>query len=295
MTQKSWLLPLKSSSKAEWPDPKLSIGRECCSLGRNRCWEVAGPAQTMSDCLFPKIKGLLESRNEYLNEKEPIPVAIILGFYMIGRVEQKSNPTLLVTCVKKVPRRKALNIIMESGVLSLYPGVLLAESARSPLSLRPAVSLAMDDLEGDFGIYLAPLNYSSNHLNGMRVYIQNKRDGSAASRSATIGGLVYSENEQLERKYYGITVAHVFVPSSPDDQLQPASEDSEEDDIGFAFFGRDSENEEEDEEFIEVTSRGSSIQDPAVPAVLTLQQAVCRCPPHQHRPRNSLLVKSFLC
>src|SRR5271154_5992478 len=106
-TQTSWLLPLKSSAKAEWPDPELSIGRECRSVGRNKCWEVSGPAQTVSNCIFPKVKCLLESRNEYLNEKEPVPVAIVLGFFMIGRTEKKSNPTLLFTCEKKIPRRKA--------------------------------------------------------------------------------------------------------------------------------------------------------------------------------------------
>jgi hypothetical protein len=143
MAQRSWLQPLKSSTKAEWPDPELSMGRECRSLGRNKCWEVVGPAQTVSDCVIPKVKELLESRNEYLNETEAVPVALILGFYMIGRSEKKCNPTLLFTCEKKVPRQRALNIVVRSGLLGSYPGVLLAESAQSPLALRPAVSLGL--------------------------------------------------------------------------------------------------------------------------------------------------------
>jgi len=80
-TRTSRLLPLIISRKTEWPDPELSLGRECGNLSRNRCWEVEGTAQTVADCLFPKIKGLLESRSEYLNEGEPIHVAIILGCY----------------------------------------------------------------------------------------------------------------------------------------------------------------------------------------------------------------------
>jgi hypothetical protein len=263
-TQSSWLLPLRSPVKSEWPDPELSIGRECRSLGRNKCWEVAGPAQAIEDCILPKVKCLLESRNEYLNEKEPVPVPVILGYYMIGRSEKKSNPTLLFMCQKKVPRRKALNIVMESGLLSSYPGVLLAESPRSPLASGPAVSLGLDHLEPAilgraFDIYLAP----SISPSGMLIHIQDDQGGSAASRSATIGGLVYSENEELERKYYGVTVAHVFAQHVGDNLESPENDDNEEDDIDFAFYrqGDDEEDEDEDEDFVEATSRGKSTEN----------------------------------
>jgi len=266
-TQSSWLLPLKTSAKAEWPDPELSLGRSCRDLGRNKCWEVAGPAQAVLDCIFPKVKSLLESRNEYLNEKEPIPVAIIFGLYMIGRSAKKSNPTLLFTCEKKAPRRKALSIIMESGLLSPFPGVLLAESARSPLSTQPAVSLALDqqvlhDSANLFDICLAFSDCPLNGSRGMLINIRDRQEERETGRSATIGGLVYTENEERKRTYYGITVAHVFSHAIVDN-LAPRGNDVDEDDnIGFAFYGQSNEDEEEDEEFVEITSRGDSDPQP---------------------------------
>jgi hypothetical protein len=267
MIQRSWLPPLTSPTKAEWPDPELSLGRQCRSLGRNKCWEVTGPAQAVLDCIFPKVKCLLESRNEYLNEKEPIPVAIIFGLYMIGRSEKKSNPTLLFTCEKKAPRQKALNMVMESGLLSPYPGVLLAESARSPLACQPAVSLAScgDMLHGSkrvFDIYLETSPHHWNNLSGILVNIQSRHEGPRASRSATIGGLVYSEDGNLTRTYYGITVAHAFSHIAMGKLVQQNNDNVEdddsveEDDTEFAFYGQRNDDEEEDEEFIEMTSKG---------------------------------------
>jgi len=266
MTQTSWLLPLKSTAKAEWPDPELSIGREYCSLGRNKCWELRGPAQTIADRLFPKIKGFLESRNEYLNEREPIPVAIILGFYMIGRAEKKSNPTLLVTCEKKAPRRKALNVVMESGLLSTHPGFLLAESARSPLSFQRAASLALNhsklaNPERFFNIYPATLASSSKSPCGLLIQIKDSQNESIASRIATIGGLVYTEDEKLPT-YYGVTVAHVFAPSLDNNTESIDIKNNDEDDIDFAFYGpyNDEEDEDEDEDFTEASSRSRVIK-----------------------------------
>jgi hypothetical protein len=207
------------------------MGRECRSLGKNKCWEVVGPAQTVSDCVIPKVKELLESRNEYLNETEPIPVALILGFYMIGRSEKKCNPTLLITCEKKVPRQRALNIVMRSGLLGSYPGVLLAESARSPLAPRPAVSLGLAQLtlqgpEDEFKIYHVEPRSLSTGPCGMLIHVQVMHDELLGGRGATIGGLVYCENGEHERTFYGITVAHAFAPSTGDDLVSPGSDET---------------------------------------------------------------------
>jgi len=307
-TQSSWLLPLKSSAKPEWPDPELSLGRPCRDLGRNKCWEVTGPAQSVLDCIFPKVKSLLESRNEYLNEKEPIPVAIIFGLYMIGRSEKNANPTFLFTCEKKAPRRKALNIIMESDILSPYSGVLLAESARSPLALRPAVSLGSEegippnpnemfnelvsdepslldfdelhdiyfpndgmscdsggkraiyrDAKEAFNIYLAASASPSDGPRGMLVNIYSQYQPTEPCRCATIGGFVYCENKDLSRTFYGITVAHVFSHDATVTQIPQEDDSTEEDDVEFSFYGQHGDDEEQDEEFVEITSRGKSM------------------------------------
>jgi hypothetical protein len=267
--QRSLSIPLRSLTGADWPDPELSIGRGCCSLGRNKCWEVVGPAQETWNCIFPEVKRLLESRKEHVYERERTDIAVIIGFYMIGRNEKKSNPTLLLTCEKKAPRRNALQIIMESRMLSPYPGVLLAESARSPLALEPVMPLALDQAVLTnpgriFNIYMATSASISKVPCGMLIHVRDSLDESAVGRNATIGGLVYSENEKFERTYYGITVAHVFIPriSNGGNDLGLIVDDGGEDedgDIEFAFYGQGND-EEEDEAFVEATSRGELIQ-----------------------------------
>ena len=274
-TQTSWLPPTTSSAKAVWPNPELSIGRECESFGRNKCWEVAGPAQEFSERISPKVKELLDSRNEYLYEKEPVTdVAVIFGFYMIGRSEENSNPTLLFICARKKPRQKALKIVMESGLVSRY-GVLLAQSARSPLSPqgsvpRPVVPLASDQSllgksESTFDIYFARSTSLSTVPCGMLIHIQGNQDDSTSSRNATIGGLIYSENEKLERTYYGITAAHVFAPGARDNEALREDYSNEEDDAEFAFYGQENDIADEDDEFIEATSRGEAIMTRGTP------------------------------
>jgi hypothetical protein len=266
--QRSLSLPLRSPLRAEWPNPQRSIGTECCSLGRNKCWEVFGPALETWNSIFPEVKRLLESRKEHVYERERTDIAVIIGFYMVGRSEKKCNPTLLLTCEKKAPRRNALYIILESGILSPYPGVLLAESALSPLARGAAVPLALDQMvltnpERAFNICLAASATISKSPCGMLIHVQNSLDESAPCKYATIGGIVYSENEMLERTYYGITVAHIFSPSAGNVGNNPGlsdGQDNEDDDIEFAFYGQGQDEEEVDEDFVEATSRGKLIK-----------------------------------
>src|SRR5882724_5013092 len=74
----------RAPTVAQWPSPHLSLGNKCSSFGAKDCWEVTGPAEAISAEIFRAVRTLLNSRTEYLNEKEPKPCFIMFGLYMIG-------------------------------------------------------------------------------------------------------------------------------------------------------------------------------------------------------------------
>ncbi|KAH7416641.1 hypothetical protein BKA64DRAFT_636042 [Cadophora sp. MPI-SDFR-AT-0126] len=207
---------------APWPSPHLSLGKKCSPFGRKECWEVTGPAQVISSDLFGAVRTLLNSRTEYLNEKESKPCFIMFGLYMIGDDGAHANPTLLLSCERKVPRRKALKLVKESGILSGYPGVRLAESIRPPSVIQAPVFLggAEENLyvgEEDPDIVEWP---PSKSICGIPVYGREQiGPDSYSSYEATVGGVVC-----LNGKPYGLSTAHSFQKedlstSAPDDEF----------------------------------------------------------------------------
>ena len=204
---------------AQWPSPHLSLGTKCSTFGTKECWEVTGPAALISGDIFTAIRALLNSRAEYLNEKEAKPCFIMFGLYMIGDNEAHANPTLLLSCERKVPRRKAIKLIRESGILSEKPGVRLAESVRPPLVLRSPILLGSPGhyLPETFGdpdtVYWSP----SKSTCGIPVYGKDSSSGSLViSYQATIGGVVCFHD-----KAFGLSTAHSFHKNmglaAPDD------------------------------------------------------------------------------
>lgn len=207
---------------APWPSPHLSLGKKCSPFGRKECWEVTGPAQVISSDLFGAVRTLLNSRNEYLNEKEPKPCFIMFGLYMIGDDGAHASPTLLLSCERKAPRRKALKLVKESGILSEYPGVRLAESIRPPSVIQAPVFLGGAEehlyvIEEDPDIVCwSPSKFTC----GIPVHGRERAGpDSYSSYEATIGGVVY-----LDGKPYGLSTAHSFriedlSTSAPDDEF----------------------------------------------------------------------------
>ena len=135
---------------------------------------------------------------------------------MTGRRKEEANPTLLFSCSRVQPRRRAKEVVKQSKVLQDHPAIRLAHSKRPPQALRPFRLLVgpMKRVERGgvetFGeVYcISPVDRTC----GVPVLISRK-DGSF--RKATIGGIV-----QLDDKYYGLTVAHTFV----DDGFQSTGE-----------------------------------------------------------------------
>ncbi|KAE9365861.1 hypothetical protein N431DRAFT_418721 [Stipitochalara longipes BDJ] len=133
--RRSTKLGLFGLKKAQWPNPHLSLGIQCNRLGSNECWQAVGPAQDLFGLVSKSIGDLLDARVEDLEEGEPVAGHILLfGMYMIGKSATTAQPTLLLTCQRPKPRRRAIKYIRESGILKGYPKILLAESSLPPLA-----------------------------------------------------------------------------------------------------------------------------------------------------------------
>ena len=129
------LIPLFGSKKTQWPEPHLSLGTPCNRLGNNECWKAVGPAQDLFNLISKRIGDLLDERVEDLEEGEPVAGHILLfDMYMVGKSATIAQPTLLFTCQRTKPRRRAIKYIRESGILKGHPKILLAESSLPPLA-----------------------------------------------------------------------------------------------------------------------------------------------------------------
>jgi hypothetical protein len=125
-----------SLQKSEWPDPHLSIGTKCNRMGSNECWEATGPAQELFAQISQSVGDLLNARVDDIEEGEPVAGHILtFGMYMIGKGPRTARPTLIFTCQRPKPRRRAIKFIKESEILKNYPKIALAESAVVPMTL----------------------------------------------------------------------------------------------------------------------------------------------------------------
>jgi hypothetical protein len=207
---------------APWPFPELSIGDCCSPLGGFKCWEVGGPALIVSEGVHKAVKELLEMHVEYLHEAEPKPCFIAFKVYMIGRDEQKSNPTLLISCERKSPRQKAVKLVRDSPILKENAGFRLAESPRPPLRLMSPIRLGRSDGMNSedelMGLGAVTVYYSpTNATCGIPVYTEIS--GGEFVPKATVGGFV-----SLRGEIFGLSTAHGFVEEQkplavPDDEL----------------------------------------------------------------------------
>jgi hypothetical protein len=213
----------RSPSVAPWPSPQLSLGDKCSPFGSQKCWEVTGPAEAISSDIFAAVRTLLNSRTEYLNEKEAKPCFVMFGFYMIGDDEAHASPTLLLSCERKGPRRKALKLVRESDIIAKKPGVRLAESVRPPLVMQPPILLGSQ--RGTRTVSPHDILYWHPRIPvcGVSVYWGWVEHQESFSENAvylsrtTVGGIVCIGN-----KAFGLSTAHGFCrqdinTAAPDD------------------------------------------------------------------------------
>ena len=194
--------------KPSWPEPELSIGRELEALdSSHRCWDIKGPVLDLATRIYGAVQEELDLRSAYLVERERVHKPVLFQMYMTGRRSQDANPTLLFSCSREQPRRRAKEVVKDSGILREHPAVRLAHSKRLPQAPTPfrilVGSMKRIQTEGGglFGdVYcISPVDRTC----GVPVFTRRK-DGSF--RKATIGGIV-----QFGDTYYGLTVAHTFV------------------------------------------------------------------------------------
>lgn len=118
-----------------WPNPELSLGTKCNSLGGYECWVAIGPAQELFTRINDAIGDLLDTRVDELEEGEPVAGNILtFGMYMMGSRPSTARPSLIFSCQSENPRKRALKFIRQSGILKEHPKILLAQSSTCPLA-----------------------------------------------------------------------------------------------------------------------------------------------------------------
>lgn len=269
--RKPWLkLGRFAIPKASWPEPHLSIGTKCNRMGQNECWEAIGPAKVLFTEIAENIGTLLDDRMDELEEGEPVAVDILtFGMYMIGKTPRTAQPTLLFTCQRQKPRRRAIKFMKESSILKGKPNIALAESSVVPtatnnnylrLLARDTASTEMREVGG--GILWNSLAAAPTEppelarelpisIFGVAVICASTR------KKTTIGGLV-----QVNKEYFGLTVAHGFEAFSGSPVLTPLGSSSKPPggDPEFAFDNNEDELGDAenafDESDVAITSQG---------------------------------------
>jgi hypothetical protein len=246
---------------SKWPEPHLSIGPRCHPLGRNQCWEVIGPVRDISKAIFDATRILLNSRSDYVNEGEREQCMVIFGLYMIGKNEAKACPTLLFSCERKGPRRRAIELAKGEELLQAFPPIKLAESSRPPQSLEAPMLLGMEAKEDDNGPIASWIMSSSNEVLGPSeiLYVPSQHVcgtiimakngfGANKTRIATLGGIICSRG-----KVFGLTAAHVFKSGYDPTHLTTQC-DSE-----FAFDAESDEGSDDEQDLAAMTSEGIDV------------------------------------
>lgn len=228
-------------------------------MGKNRCWEAIGPAKERYDEVSERIKALLESQHESLNEGVCVFRFLMIDLYMIGRTEEQAKPTIIFSSENKTLRQRAQKLVRGSGILDDYPDFTLGESSR-PLRLSSGpIALSGEQSTADFvksyNAYpstddMACVYYSHplNDIHGIPIIIKKANTSASPSpRKATLGGMVC-----IGEKLFGVTAAHAFFDdpekgeSTGKDTMEFSLEDEDE----------DADEYEEGDDSVDVTSRG---------------------------------------
>ena len=122
--------------KPIWPEPELSIDRECPIINGLRCWQVKGPALVAMNDLCAPIAQLLDKHCEALEQGEPKPRAIAFNMWMVGSSPQSAHPTIIFSSKSLRQRTFAKALLKESHLLDKYPGMRIKTLDRVPAIYR---------------------------------------------------------------------------------------------------------------------------------------------------------------
>lgn len=228
---------LFESQQPLWPAPEDSVGSKCQNVGSLVAWEVIGPALEVMEKLTVEIGALLEKHKDSLEHSEDKPRTISFNMWMVGSQPTCAVPTLVFSSKSRRKRRYAKALLKDSKLLDAYPGVKVKTLEKMPAVYNAAVHNAGE----------LPDTFSEND-----VYLVKSPGGACgslialgASKLATIGIVI-----EINGAYYGTSAQHsrfdYFV-----EQESPAAEGQ------VCNFDEDSDYDED--ELVEVTSRGGSL------------------------------------
>jgi hypothetical protein len=290
------------SAKSEryyWPNPEASTGEHYknANLGRNKCWEAVGEARQKFEEIASEIKIHLEKCSD------PIARPVIWTIYMIGRTREESAPTIMFCGRDKNARIEVKETIKKSGIMDRHPGVRIGSCTEefqhyaraeptvptcsgSPVEAMRAMQNfhsdtrseipilhdhpysttcsddrefrnATEDVEDHQQTHIATaagaakaILYSASDAGpGMRILIRGFHGDSSSLRPATGGGFICHQGST-----FLITVAHAFHEDAANALPSPPENCEFE-------FELDDDSEEED--YIEMSSRGSVSPEPS--------------------------------
>jgi hypothetical protein len=229
-----------SKIKPAWPRPEDSVGTWYRRMGRNECWEANGPARETFDQIAGEIK-------KYLNrcsDPDPATPPVTWSMYMIGKTKETAAPTIMFCCEQRGPRRKVRKTVLESGILSGYPGIITGDCSTPPEGDR-LVQLAGEEKLTLPSWKTSPdssrkIVYKPSEMGTCsQIFIQSTTEKACTVRKASRGGIV-----QIGSKHYITTVAHAFIEIP-----KPPTRDRCGDDFEFDIDGEsdiDSDDNEDD-------------------------------------------------
>ncbi|KAF2472350.1 uncharacterized protein BDR25DRAFT_392808 [Lindgomyces ingoldianus] len=206
-------------------------------------WEAVGPAKQEFQDLAKDITKLLDDYCSGLDSGW-----LWFGVYMIGSTEEKAVPTIMFHCQEEGPRKMAMEAIKRSQILKKHPGFkaghkafppgidkLIQPATDSKSSTSPHAQTLLEDIFYDPSAGLAYC--------GLKVYVKFD-DGSI--RSATANAVWDGNN------FGYLSVAHVLIPGT----LIEPQKGTIDCDSDYEIID-DTESEDDDEEDVDITSRGS--------------------------------------
>ncbi|KAK7987371.1 Ras-2 protein [Apiospora arundinis] len=199
---------------------------------------------------------------------------VTFTLFMVGKVPQKTKPTIMVVSDDKPRRKEAYDKIKESKILANYPGFEIGHCSVAAEHEDLCQLGTEDDESGRTGPYSEQndhqrdpwqnsIAFSSDfprtqRKRPFRIYFRSSVHGT--SPSATCGGAFFRNG-----RLYLITTAHVMVlpqpPDKPDDQTVCDVQD-ESDDCEITGFD-DWDSDAEDQILSSMTSSGSQTSSSA--------------------------------
>jgi hypothetical protein len=205
-------------------EPADCIGVWYRKMGSAECWEATGAVRETFKDLSKDIKNYLKDWGEL---GDPV---VTWSIYMIGKTKSTAIPTLLFCCSERGPRKSIKSQILESGILSRYPGVRVGDCSKSPDfgrviplidpqdSKEEKVKLLTGDestvpyLHGNEDFDKTVFIHPTHLLSGSRIFGANMQ-------TATAGA-----SFQLYGRCFVITIGHLFTQQDQPSDLDPDSD-----------------------------------------------------------------------